>query len=125
MHKFSARSLRNLASCHNQLQSLFHTVIIEHDCAVLCGHRGKDEQDYLFALGRSQLQYPRSKHNTSPSSAVDVVPWPLDWQNIDRFIAFGESVKIIAEAMKIKIIWGGDWKTFKDYPHFELDYRKK
>ena len=63
--------------------------------------------------------FPMSKHNIKPSLAVDVVPWPLDWTNIDRFIELGRIVKEEAEKLKIDVDWGGEWKTFKDYPHWE------
>lgn len=125
MPKFSNRSMSILETCDHRLQALFNTVIIEHDCSILCGYRGKEEQNYLESIGKSQLRFPKSKHNTSPSCAVDVAPYPIDWNDIDRFVRFGQSVKIIAAAMRIPIVWGGDWVSFKgDYPHYELDFSK-
>ena len=64
--------------------------------------------------------WPNGKHNKKPSLAVDVVPYPVDWSDIERFIRFGWFVKGLAIGLGIKIRWGGDWKRFKDYPHFEL-----
>lgn len=29
-------------------------------------------------------------------------------------------LEVVEEAKKIGFEWGGDWKTFKDYPHFEM-----
>lgn len=126
MPKFSKNSLDKLETCHKKLQFLFNEVIKEKDCIVLCGHRGREEQEKAFAAGNSKLHFPRSKHNTLPSRAVDVVPYHDDiphihWSEIPDFINFADYVKEKAKEMNIKIIWGGDWHSFKDYPHFELD----
>ena len=61
--------------------------------------------------------------------ALDVCPYPIDWNDKDRFYNFAGLVKGIAISMDIKIRWGGDWdgdndlkdQTFFDLPHFELD----
>ena len=60
--------------------------------------------------------------------AVDVCPYPIDWNNKERFYHFAGYVKGIADSMGIKIRWGGDWdgdtvfddQSFHDLPHFEL-----
>lgn len=120
MPKFSNRSVRALATCHPDLQRLFNEVIKTRDCAVLFGLRGKEEQDMLFAAGKSKLRYPHSKHNKQPSLAVDIVPLPLDWNNIAAFEDFAKFVKKTAIDLGIEVVHGGDWKGFKDYPHWEL-----
>ena len=74
------------------------------------------------------MLYPNSKHNKLPSKAVDVAPYPIDWNDPDRFYHFAGYVRGIAEGMGIKIRWGGDWngnfdlkdQNFYDLPHFEL-----
>jgi peptidoglycan L-alanyl-D-glutamate endopeptidase CwlK len=30
-------------------------------------------------------------------------------------------MKTAAAELGVAIVWGGDWKSFKDGPHFELD----
>ena len=127
-YKFGARSLLNLQSSHPSLQRLFIEVIKVIDCAVIEGHRGADKQDELFHAGRSKLKFPNSKHNAKPSLAVDVIPWPVDWNDTKTFYYFGGIVLGIASQMNIKIRWGGDWnrnhnfkdQTFNDLPHYEL-----
>ena len=52
------------------------------------------------------MQYPNSKHNKLPSKAVDVAPYPIDWNDPDRFYHFAGYVRGIAEGMGIKIRWG-------------------
>lgn len=126
MATFSKRSKINLSQCHEDLQVLFTEVIKEYDCAVICGHRGEEEQNNAFAKGFSKLKYPKSNHNKIPSLAADVVPYPIDWANKKRFKELGDKVKQIAgrllEEGKIthRIDWGGDWKKFVDLPHYEI-----
>ena len=127
-YKFGFKSQKNLASAHSDLQALFNEVINHYDCAVIEGFRGQDRQDHLVQAGLSKLNYPHSKHNALPSLAVDVIPWPVDWNDKSRFYYFGGLVKGIASQMGIKIRWGGDWdgdnsfkdQSFHDLPHFEL-----
>jgi len=98
----------------------------EYDCTVLVGHRGKAEQDAAFADGKSKLRWPKSKHNLTPSLAVDVVPYPIDWRDLDRFRALAVVVRRCwnaipaAERDGYDLAWGGDWISFRDYPHWEL-----
>jgi len=110
------------------LQRLFKEVIKHYDCTVICGHRSQEEQDKAVAEGKSKVRYPYSKHNSFPARAVDVVPYPIDWDDREGFYAFGGFVKGVASQKGIKIRWGGDWdsdndlhdQNFIDLPHFEL-----
>lgn len=120
MPSFSARSRGQLATCHPDLQRLFAEVIKRFDCIVLCGHRNKADQDKAFAEGKSKLRYPQSRHNKSPSEAVDVAPWPIAWTDHARFDALALVVKASAKDLGIEIVWGGDWSGFVDKPHWEL-----
>ena len=133
MPKFGKRSTKNLDQCDQQLQDLFNTVIKYYDCSVICGWRNKKEQDAAFAEGKSQKEFPNSKHNVLPSSAVDVVPWfyekpHIRWNDKAKFYEFAGFVLGIAAMLGIKIRYGGNWdrddelhdQDFYDLPHFEL-----
>jgi peptidoglycan L-alanyl-D-glutamate endopeptidase CwlK len=128
MAKFGKRSTYNLLSCDPRLVKVFKAVVIEFDCSVLCGHRGEEEQNEAFDEWRSKLEYPKSKHNSMPSMAVDVVPYPVDWNDKERFYYFAGYAKGIAATMGVKLRWGGDWDSdtevkdngFQDLPHFEI-----
>lgn len=128
MYKFGSRSQKNLMEAHPDLQKLFNEVIKHYDCAVIEGHRPEWEQNKAYHAGKSKLKFPHSKHNQMPSLAVDVIPWPVDWNDYKRFYFFGGLVKGIADQMGIDIRWGGDWdsdnsfkdQSFHDLPHFEL-----
>ena len=120
MPVFSSGSLEKLSTCNPQLIHLFNEVIKVYDCTILEGFRGADRQNYLFVKGYSQVMFPNSYHNRYPSRAVDVAPWPIDWHNINRFIELSGVVKTLAKQLNIHIEWGGDWRTFKDYPHWQI-----
>ena len=113
---------------HPDLQKLFKKVVETYDCAVIEGYRGQEEQDSAYHSGKSKLKYPKSKHNTQPSLAVDVVPYPVDWEDTKQFYHFAGFVQGIAEEMGISLRWGGDWnsnrlfedQSFHDLPHYEL-----
>jgi peptidoglycan L-alanyl-D-glutamate endopeptidase CwlK len=100
------------------------------DFSVICGFRGEKEQNEAYASGNSKLKWPQSKHNKKPSEAVDVAPWPIDWQDISRFKQLSEVVieewkNLDAEDTEgWKLEWGGNWTQLKDYPHFQIVRRK-
>ena len=128
MPRFGTRSRNALHSCDERLVKVFNEVIKTVDCAVLEGHRDKDKQNKYYEEGKTKLQYPLGRHNEVPSRAVDVVPYPIDWNDRERFTLFAGFVIGIATSMKIKLRWGGDWdmdwevndNKFDDFPHFEL-----
>ena len=128
MPRFSKKSLSKLETCDKRLQDLFLRVVKKFDCTIIEGHRSKDRQNKLFDEGKSKLKYPKGKHNAIPSKAVDVAPYPIDWNDRERFTYFAGYVVGIAYQMGLKIRWGGDWdmdtqvkdNNFDDLPHFEI-----
>lgn len=131
MPKFGKKSREQLGTCHEDLQDLFNEVIKTYDCKVTCGYRGESEQNKAFNKGHSKVKFPKGRHNSNPSKAVDVYPYPVNMQNLDRMVHFAGFVLGLAKSMEINIKWGRDWDSdwylndknktkFKDYPHFEL-----
>ena len=128
MASFSVRSRDNLATCDEKLQEIFGQVVQHFDCTVLEGHRGEARENQMITEGKSQLDWPNSNHNTSPSSAVDVAPYPIDWSNRDRFTSFAGYVMGTAQSLGYPLRWGGDWDAdtetndnrFNDLVHFEI-----
>ena len=62
-----------------------------------------------------------SRHLTG--NAVDVciiIDGKASW-DFNDYIKLAEYIKKIAIAVNVPIIWGGDWESFRDGPHFELD----
>ena len=111
-----------------ELQEVFNEVIKHFDCIIVTGYRTKEEQDDHYVSGRSKVKYPNSKHNTSPSLAVDAAPYPINWNDRERFNLFAGYVLGIAASRGIRLRWGGDWNRdtevkdnkFDDLLHFEL-----
>lgn len=136
-YKFSTASRKELESCHLKLQVLFNEVIQHWNCTIIEGHRPKELQQELLRKGKTQLEFPNSKHNENPSTAVDVAPYHADephirWDNPQEFAHFAGFVKGIAVNRGLDIRWGGDWdmdgvpvpedphEDFDDLVHFEL-----
>lgn len=146
MPSFGQKSKDKLATAHPKLQLVMNEAIKVTDFTVLYGNRSIEEQFELFKKGR-ELQadgtwkkvgatvteldgkIKKSKHNYSPSLAVDIAPYPIDWNNIQRFKDMAKVVLQCAKNLNIKVVWGADWDMdgdieehkFKDFPHFELD----
>ena len=120
--KYSQRSLNNLRGIHPDLRRVIDRALQESplDFIVIEGLRTVERQREMVAKGASRTM--NSRHLTG--HAVDLLPigpggraafdWPLYHQ-------LAPAVKAAAEAEGVKIAWGGDWKSFKDGPHFELD----
>jgi hypothetical protein len=127
MYRYSKRSKDKLATCDQRLQEVFNEVINYVDNTILTGHRTKEEQDKLYPK-YSKVKWPNSKHNSLPSKAIDVAPYPIDWKDTERFALFAGFVKGIATSKGIELRWGGDWdsdyevkdNSFNDLVHFEL-----
>ncbi len=128
MPTYGQRSLENLKDVHPDLVRLCNEVILHFDHAVTTGHRNQADQDMAYAAGFSQVKWPNGKHNSLPSNAVDLVSWPVNWEDNRRALYFAGFVMGVAARMGIKIRWGGDWdqdtevsdNAFNDLGHFEL-----
>jgi peptidoglycan L-alanyl-D-glutamate endopeptidase CwlK len=122
MRRYSKRSLNSLKGVHPDLRRVIDRALQESplDFIVIEGLRSKERQAEMVASGASQTM--NSRHLTG--HAVDLLPigpdgkaafaWPL-------YHKLGPAVKAAAEAEGVAIKWGGDWRSFKDGPHFELD----
>jgi len=134
MPTFSKTSRERLLTCDPELQILFNYVIKYFDCSILCGERGETAQNKAYNDGFSTKKYPNSKHNSSPSEAVDCIPYPVEWENTNRMRYFIGYVMGIAKMLKMynamdkEIVSGIDWndntilkdQRFNDLPHFEI-----
>lgn len=135
MPKFSQESFSKLSTCHADLQALFYDVIKYVDCTILEGHRNEIEQNIAFKSGHSKIEWPNGKHNQQPSLAVDVIMYPIDFDNVHKAYWFAGYVLGIAQKLKDEgrithgIRWGGSWDglgelnspgQLDDLVHFEL-----
>lgn len=135
MSKFSKRSKDKLNTCHPDLITVFNEVIKYMDCTILEGVRTHERQQELLNQGKTKTL--NSKHLPNKdglSMAVDVIGYPIDWNDRDRFVYFAGLVIGVSNMLyasgKIshKIRSGIDWDmdnsiadtSFFDGPHFEL-----
>ena len=118
---FGSRSRANLIGVHPDLVKVAKRAIkiTEVDFTVTEGVRTKERQAALVAAGASTTM--NSRHLTG--HAIDVAAligaeirwdWPL-------YTKIAKAMKQAANELNVAIKWGGDWKSFKDGPHFELD----
>lgn len=115
------RSLRNLQGVHPDLVRVVKRAdeLTELEFIITEGLRDKARQRELFAKGLSKTL--NSRHITG--HAVDFAPilyGTVTWKT-PAFLPIIKAFKKAAEELKVPIVSGGDWKTFKDYPHIELD----
>jgi peptidoglycan LD-endopeptidase CwlK len=120
--KLGTRSRQNLSGVHPDMVAVVEKALelSEVDFTVIEGVRNIERQKQLLADGKSTTL--KSRHLTG--HAVDMVPWPVDWEDLERFEAMAKAMKAAAKELEVPIIWGGDWKTFYDAPHFELNKKK-
>lgn len=136
--RYSQRSLARLNTCHADLVLLMVEALADPECpsdiTILEGYRDKERQNQMVAEGKSQLAWPRSKHNSSPSMAVDVAPYingsvSWDW---DHYYPLAAHIKAVWSrltqgtnlTLAHELEWGGDWRSFKDGPHWQLNVRE-
>lgn len=114
-------SRQKLQGVHPDLVKVVERAIqlTKRDFKITCGRRTVEEQRKLVAMGKSRTM--KSRHLTG--HAVDMVPLPVDWDNVKPFYEVADAFKQAAAELKIPIVWGGDWKGAWDKPHFELDRR--
>lgn len=128
MYSFGKLSTQKLETLHPDLQWILNEAIKIYDFAIICGHRNEEDQNKAFKEGNSRLKWPQSKHNQNPSIAVDIAPYPIDWENRDRFIFLAGIIYCISLQLGVEIRFGGNWsmswqfekQKFNDLVHFEL-----
>ena len=134
MNHFSEISKKKLATCDEKLQKVFNEAIKECpvDFGISYGERTVEEQIKLYKQGRSMpgkiVTYcdgvkNKSKHNYSPSKAVDVICYKfgkITWEP-EYYKRVAIHVLKVATELGIKITWGGNFAKLKDFPHYQID----
>ena len=125
---------RNLKDCDYRLQRAYTLAAREFRLQyptdpqpfLTCTFRSNDEQMALYAKGRTEpgkivtnIQ-ANGKHNQKPAQAFDIAfkneNGALDWSP-ELFEKFAAIIKANFNGL---IKWGGNWKRFRDLPHFEV-----
>lgn len=120
MYALGQRSLMRLKGVHPDLVKVVKRAIeiSTLDFTVLEGLRLPERQKVLYGAGASQTL--NSRHLTG--HAVDLGAWvdeQVDW-SWPLYHDIATVMKTAAKDLNVPIVWGGDWRTFKDGPHFEL-----
>ncbi len=116
------RSTDNLQGVHPDLVRVVKRALelSEVDFTVIEGLRTKERQAELLKQGFTRTM--NSRHIIG--QAVDIVPLPVDWNNKARFGLVAAAMKAAAAELGVKITWGGDWKSFVDLPHYQIEVQK-
>lgn len=139
MFTLSDASKQKLATADPRLQRVLETVVARYGIpvTVLFGHRSKADQDAAVKSGKSELPWPKSKHNRLPAEAIDVAPmrwdaatrkWVIDWNDHGTFGVLAGLMLATARELGVALKWGADWDgdfdlrehSLRDGPHFEL-----
>ncbi len=127
MFKFSKKSSERLNNrlVHPLIKKLMNEAIKNSplDFTIVETVRTLEQQKINISKGVSKTIKSRHISGFNKSKlceAIDIAPYPIDWKNIKRFIELSCHIKKTAQKLGIKVEYGGDWKNFKDYPHYQL-----
>ena len=123
MFKLGARSILRLKGVHPDLVKVVERAIqlTPVDFTVIEGLRTLERQRKMFDAGASQTL--NSRHLTG--HAVDLAAWvdnQVDW-SWPLYYKIAAAMKSAAKELNVPLEWGGDWKSFKDGPHFQLPWK--
>ena len=124
MYKFGKRSKSRLKGVDSRLVNVLNELIKIMDVTIIEGLRSKERQEQLLAQGKTKTRY--SKH--IEGKAVDLAPYPIDWNDREMFHYMGGMLRGLGKAMGVNIRWGGDWDSdgdindnkFDDLVHVEI-----
>lgn len=132
------RSRQKLQGVHPKLVSVVERAIeiTKQDFTVIQGVRTPEEQQRLYDQGRKTpgpivTWTLKSRHLPGKDGlgrAVDLVPNPVDWNDLKKFDAIAEAMFAAAKELGVKLRWGADWdedgkrreRSENDSPHFEI-----
>lgn len=128
-YTFGPRSLKARKELHPLLQKIVDEVIKVTDFTILDAQRGRAEQERAKRGGYSQASFGQSAHNYKPAVAMDLVPYPLDYDDLESFRKLAKAIMAEAKKQKVPLRWGADWdmdgqwkdESFLDWGHFELN----
>ena len=120
----SQRSKDRLKGVHPDLVKVIEEAIKESplDFSISEGLRTKERQKVLFDSGKSQTM--NSRHITGHAIDFAVIKdGEVTW-DFKYYQLVADHIKAVAKALDVPIIWGGDWQSFRDGPHVELNRSK-
>ncbi len=129
MPLLGTRSKKNLEEVDSDLVSVLLLAIVFYDFSVIWGFRNEEEQDQMYEEGHTRNPWPTSNHNTKPSRAVDIVPYPNGYDASYReFCELATYMFAAASILDVRLKWGGHWLNYtgkgfddRDWAHWELE----
>lgn len=121
-------SIDKLVGVHPDLVAVVKTAISQSDTdfSVIYGLRTVEEEAAMVAKGASQTMHSRHLANQDGfACAVDVaafVDGQIVWEPVSLYQSIADAFKAAAAQLNVPLEWGGDWKTLKDYGHFQLTW---
>ena len=124
MPRFGKRSRERMRGVDSRLINVMNELIKLMDVTIIEGLRTKERQEELVAKGASKTKF--SKH--IEGKALDLSPYPIDWENRDGLYYMGGMIRGIAQQLGYDIRYGGDWDSdgqtkdnnFDDLVHIEI-----
>ena len=124
MPRFGKTSKKRLEGVDTKLVNVLNELIKIMDVTIIEGLRTEERRKELLKKGATKVKY--SKH--MEGKAVDLSPYPIDWENRDGFHYMGGMIRGIAKQLNVKVRWGGDWDSdgdvkdngFDDLVHVEI-----
>jgi len=124
MPRFGKRSKERLKGVDAKLVNVANELIKLMDVTVIEGLRSQERQNELVAQGKSKTKF--GKHVAG--KALDLAPYPIDWDDRERFHYMGGLIRGIGHSLGVDIRWGGDWDSdgeiadnnFDDLVHVEI-----
>ena len=124
MFRFGKKSKERLKGVDARLVSVLNELIKIMDVTIIEGVRSSERQEELLKQGLSKVKY--SKH--MEGKAVDLAPYPIDWDDLERYYYMGGMIRGIGKELGINVRWGGDWdsdgnirdQSFNDLVHVEI-----
>lgn len=128
MPKFGKRSKERLKGVDTKLVNVLNELIKIMDCTIIEGVRSKEKQQEYFKKGKSKIDGITKKGMHQLGKAIDLAPYPIDWNDRDRFHYMGGMIRGIAKQLNVNVRWGGDWdsdgqtkdNSFDDLVHVEI-----
>ena len=124
MPRFGRRSKERLKGVDTKLVNVLNELIKIMDVTIIEGLRSEESQEKLLKECKTKTKF--SKH--IQGKAVDLAPYPIDWEDRERFHYMGGMVRGIGKQLNVNIRWGGDWdsdgeiadNSFDDLVHVEI-----
>jgi|TARA_B110000977_G_scaffold22547_1_gene27171 peptidoglycan L-alanyl-D-glutamate endopeptidase CwlK len=124
--KLGKNSINNLAGVDGRLIAIADLAIeltnIDFGVPSTGGLRTEADQAKLFADGVSKADGVNNKSYHQSGKAMDVyayVDGKASWDKLHLAVIASAMLQASAQ-LGYKLKWGGLWKSWQDYPHFEI-----